>query len=100
MLSPYVLEESESRNPKKKLHLYSQPLYIGDKTMYFTWSHMWETRNAYRDLVKKWIQRGENLNDLDVDGSVIIKWILKKLGGMILTECIFLETMLLCVLVW
>jgi hypothetical protein len=48
---------------------------------------MGEIRNAYNILVGK--PEGKNhLEDLDVDGKIILEWILRKQGGRVWTGCI------------
>ena len=40
--------------------------------------HAWEEKmNVFRGLVGN-LQEGDHLEDLDVDGRIILKWILKK----------------------
>jgi hypothetical protein len=41
---------------------------------------MWERRGAYRVLVGK--HKGKNhFKNLNVDGAIILKWMLTRLGG-------------------
>jgi hypothetical protein len=48
-------------------------------------ARMEEMINAYEMLVGK--PEGKNLEDLSVDGKIILKWILLRKGGMMWTEC-------------
>jgi hypothetical protein len=46
--------------------------------------------NAYNILVGK-PEGKDNLEDLRVDGKVILKWTLRKLGGKMWTGCIWIR---------
>jgi hypothetical protein len=41
---------------------------------------MWERRSAYRLLLGK-LREKDCLEDVDIDGKIIMKWILKKWNG-------------------
>jgi hypothetical protein len=50
-----------------------------------------EKRNAYRVLVGNLKERN-SLEDLSVDGTVILKWALKEHNGMVWNNLIWLKT--------
>jgi hypothetical protein len=40
-------------------------------------AHMWERGSAYRFMVGI-LRKEDHLEDVDIDGKIIMKWILKK----------------------
>jgi hypothetical protein len=52
-------------------------------------ARMWIIRNAYATTVRK--PEGNNLGDLEVDGRILLKCILKKQSVRVWTGCIWLR---------